>query len=145
MINRDINLLAPIVQDKLTKALAECHGNNLMVEMFEGFRTPERQEELYAQGRTKPGRTITQARAWQSFHQYGLAQDICFNINGHWTWGGDWAAVKNIFTNYGFESLKFEKPHFQITGGYSWQEALDVTKKWGLQELWVRVASRSRL
>lgn len=40
------------------------------------FRNAEYQNELYAQGRTKPGAIVTNAEAYQSYHQYGLAFDI---------------------------------------------------------------------
>lgn len=42
----------------------------------EGYRSPERQAELYAQGRTKPGKIVTNTR--ESLHQYGYAADIAF-------------------------------------------------------------------
>lgn len=135
-INRDINLLAPFVQEKLAKALAECRDQGLMVELFEGFRTPDRQEELFAAGRTKQGPKVTNARAWESFHQYGLAQDLAFKINGRWTWDGAWDKVSSVMSAYSFESLSWEKPHFQITGGLSHEQALQYSIAHGLQALW---------
>lgn len=79
----------------------------------EGFRTTERQKELYAQGRTKPGSIVTQKNGTtnKSSHQSGLAVDFApfhngkldYNVsNVHWAylghaarsvgleWGGDW-------------------------------------------------------
>lgn len=38
-------------------------------DLFEGYRTPDRQNDLFTRGKTK-------ARAWQSAHQYGLGADI---------------------------------------------------------------------
>ena len=46
----------------------------------EGVRTPERQRELYAQGRTKPGRKVTWTLTSNHFVQksgYGHAVDLC--------------------------------------------------------------------
>ena len=43
-----------------------------------GLRTPAEQERLYAQGRSEPGRVVTNARGKpipQSFHCYGRAID----------------------------------------------------------------------
>lgn len=138
MINRDINLLAPIVQDKLSKALAELHDVKIPIELFEGFRTPERQENLYW---SKP--PITKARAWQSFHQYGLACDLAFQVDGKWSWSGDWNGVTDVMKDYGFETITWERPHFQITHGLSWQECLHITKTQGLQKLWEQIAASS--
>jgi len=42
----------------------------------EGYRSPERQNELYAQGRTKPGNIVTNVRGGRSKHQTGRAIDI---------------------------------------------------------------------
>lgn len=43
-------------------------GTGVRLEIIEGYRSPERQDELYALKRTR-------AKAWQSWHQYGLAFD----------------------------------------------------------------------
>ena len=40
-----------------------------------GLRTFAQQDSLYAQGRTQPGRIITNARGGQSAHNYGCATD----------------------------------------------------------------------
>jgi len=142
-INRDINLLAPFVQEKLAKALVECRDQGLMVEIFEGFRTPDRQEELYAAGRTKSGPKVTQARAWQSFHNWGLACDLAFKVKGKWSWDGAWDKVSAVMVSYGFESLSWEKPHFQITGGMTHEEALQYSIAHGLQALWLLIEKKA--
>lgn len=53
--------------------------------VVEGLRTKERQTELYAQGRTKPGKVVT----WtlQSKHIDGRAVDVAPMINGAIDWG----------------------------------------------------------
>src|SRR5690606_12092414 len=40
-----------------------------------GIRTHEQQAFLYAQGRDRPGRVVTNARAGESAHNYGCASD----------------------------------------------------------------------
>ena len=48
--------------------------------VLEGVRTPERQRELYAQGRTKPGKQVTWTLTSNHFRKsdgYGHAVDIC--------------------------------------------------------------------
>jgi peptidoglycan L-alanyl-D-glutamate endopeptidase CwlK len=141
-INRDINLLAPFVQEKLAKALAECHDQGLEVYLFEGFRTPDRQEELYAAGRTKAGPKVTNARAWESWHQHGLAVDTAFKIRGRWSWEGAWDKVAAVFSYYSFKSLSWERPHFEITGGLTTEEALQYSIAHGLQSLWALVEEK---
>lgn len=41
-----------------------------------GTRTYAEQDELYAQGRTKPGQIVTKAKGGQSNHNFGIAVDV---------------------------------------------------------------------
>lgn len=50
----------------------------LRMRCTEGVRSYERQRELYEQGRSKPGKIITNAKEGQSLHNFGLAADSCF-------------------------------------------------------------------
>lgn len=49
---------------------------------FEGYRTPEHQLELYNQRNP----VVTQAKDWQSAHQWGLALDFALLDRGEWSW-----------------------------------------------------------
>jgi peptidoglycan LD-endopeptidase CwlK len=46
------------------------------------YRSPQDQEALYAQGRTKPGAIVTNAHAGESSHQYRIAFDVVPLRNG---------------------------------------------------------------
>jgi hypothetical protein len=143
VINRDYALLAPIVRDRAKIAVKRCWDKFLRVEIFEGWRSPQRQNELYAQGRTTPGKIVTQSRAWQSFHQLGLAIDLAFlkQPDGGWTWEGDWDEASEEFTAQGFKSLApLERAHFQITGGFTIAKANQIAAQYGLPGLWLAVA-----
>lgn len=104
------------------------------------LRTFKEQSTLYAQGRTKPGKIVTKAKAGLSFHNYGLAIDICLIIDGkEASWDdlkdfdqdgiADWMEVVEIFKSYGwswggdFQSIS-DKPHFQKTFGYKEEDLL---------------------
>ena len=65
------------VQRVLTvfKVMKERHGYDMA--LLEGYRSPERQNLLAAQGAH-----VTNAGAWQSYHQHGLAADCAFLRNG---------------------------------------------------------------
>lgn len=135
-INRDISMLAPFVVVKLTAALDDVKSEGFDVAVFEGFRTMERQQWLYDQGRTRDGKIVTYARPGESFHQYGLAVDIVGNRNGKWDWSIAYDKITPIFLAHGFETLKFEKAHFQITGGLSIAKAKKTANDQGLLALW---------
>lgn len=58
----------------------------IQIEVSDAHRTAVRQEELFAQGRTAPGKKVTNARAWQSNHNYGIALDVWPCVNGKFNW-----------------------------------------------------------
>ncbi len=141
-ISRDLDLCAPYFKSSVQKALAECAGLGYMLSTFEAFRTPERQDWLFEQGRGREGKIVTKSRGWESWHQYGLAIDGAFWIGGKWTWDGPWDKVAPILFSHGLDSLApFEQAHFQITGGLTIKEARQITQKSGLQSLWQKIAA----
>lgn len=146
--NRDLSFLAPFFESRFKMALNECHDHGLPIALDEGYRTPSRQDHLFEQGRTRPGKKVTNARAWQSFHQYGVAVDIAFVDGKRWFWPKFddplWERVHSIFERFGFEALDFERPHLQITAGMKWQEAKALWDKEGLQSVWDLIEKRSK-
>lgn len=58
----------------LAKAAAAPLGCDYV--MISGHRTWDEQNALYAQGRTKPGPKVTNARGGYSWHNYGVAADF---------------------------------------------------------------------
>lgn len=57
------------------KIMKEQHGYDMVI--IEGYRSPERQNAL-----AQMGGSVTNAKAFQSYHQYGLAADSAFMRNG---------------------------------------------------------------
>lgn len=57
------------------KIMEEKHGIKMV--LLEGYRSPERQNML-----AKMGGHVTNAKAFQSYHQFGLAADCAFMRNG---------------------------------------------------------------
>jgi peptidoglycan L-alanyl-D-glutamate endopeptidase CwlK len=140
-INRDLNLLAPFFVKRLNIALSECKDSGYGVALFEGYRSGFRQDWLYESGRTRDGKIITNAKAGQSWHQLGVAADIVGFTNNHWDWSIDYDRVEQIMISHGFSSLKFERAHFQITGGMSIVKAATIANERGLLALWSIIES----
>ena len=63
IISRDKSLLYPPFAEKLVEFESRLAAAKLPFYLFMGLRTFEDQDELYAQGRTKPGRIVTNAPA----------------------------------------------------------------------------------
>ena len=95
---------------------------NMPIELYEGWRSPDRQALLYAKGRAagvgEPGHHVTFERAWQSSHQYGMAGDFVWFLDGKWSWeppaGHSWQELYEIADKIGLQHLDFEKPHLQM-------------------------------
>ena len=121
---RDSNLmyLHPTFRSKAQAVLNACGGEQLRFRIFEGFRSPQRQQYLYEQGRTRSGNKVTNARPWTSYHQYGLAADFVIYQDDHWSWesagekAGWWKRLHEIGRAIGLEPLSWETPHLQLTG-----------------------------
>ena len=134
----------PKIRKQLSEQYKEANnllGKNVRLRFAYVFRTPEEQSKLFKQ-RPK----VTNADAWQSIHNYGLAFDIVLLVdtdnNGTFetaTWDvkkdfdkdlqADWMEVTNYFKSKGwrwggdFKSL-YDAPHFEMTFGYNWRDLL---------------------
>ena len=142
--SNDPALLFPPFRDRLLRALGRAREAGLDAFLFEGWRSPYRQTALYAQGRTAPGQIVTNATAWQSWHQYGLAGDVVFGGPGKWTWAGDYARLGPMLEAeglvwYGAPGASFkETPHFEMTFGLSLAECEALAKGGGTMAVWER-------
>lgn len=79
MTNRDIPFgrlseLQPWAHWAAQNWIAECNAQGLQFRITEVFRPQERQDQLYAQGRTKKGKIVTWTRT--SMHTQRLAADV---------------------------------------------------------------------
>jgi len=87
MINsRAITDLHPHVADMCNKFKVECMKHDIDVLITSTYRDHESQDALYAQGRTKPGKRVTNARGGQSYHNWRVAFDFVPIVNGKAQW-----------------------------------------------------------
>lgn len=119
MRDTDLNHLHPTFRELLRGLQAKLAAENIPLLLFEGARTPARQAALYAQGRTTPGKIVTRAAAWESFHQYGFAADFVFwTAAGGWSWSepkpGMWSRYAELAKTTGLRQLSFEQPHVEL-------------------------------
>ncbi|MEM9043346.1 MAG: transglycosylase SLT domain-containing protein [Pseudomonadota bacterium] len=117
----DIAKLHPTVRKSVEAIQKALDDESIPMRVFEAYRAPERQAHLFAQGRTRPGRKVTNANAWESYHQYGMAADFVRFENGGWNWNdstpqqkSDWNRFHEIARENGLEPLSWERPHVQI-------------------------------
>lgn len=139
-----IDVLHPSVRGEVEQIVAECDvalTGRAKVRISQGLRTFAEQDALYAIGRSLKGKQVTNAKAGQSIHNYGLAVDIVLIIDGKeasWDtakdWDGDkvadWMEVVKIFKNHGWnwggnwKTFK-DLPHFEkltkVGTQYNWR------------------------
>lgn len=87
MVNsRNINDLQPKVAAMCSEFVNRCKAKGIDVIITSTYRDAASQDALYAQGRTKPGKKVTNARAGQSYHNWGVAFDFAPIVNGKAMW-----------------------------------------------------------
>ncbi|UNL92753.1 peptidase M15 [Paenibacillus polymyxa] len=125
------------IQRKAAELLIDfAYACGVPIVITQGLRTIDEQNGLYAQGRSKPGQIVTNARGGYSYHNFGVAIDFALllpdgkNVSWDmrrdgdgdgiadwdevvaeakrigWNWGGDWRSFKDY-------------PHFEMTFGLS--------------------------
>ena len=138
---REVSALHPRLQEKIRIWQEQCRKNGLKIGIGECLRTAAEQDALYAQGRTKPGSIVTNAKGstYSSQHQWGVAVDFYRNdgkgaynqADGFFDkagalaktvglgWGGDWKSP-------------VDKPHLYLP---DWGSTPAVLKKHGKASL----------
>lgn len=125
MINsRNINDLKPKVAAMCSEFINRCKTEGIDVIITSTFRDGAAQDKLYAQGRTEPGKKVTNAKAGQSYHNWRVAFDFVPVVNGKAMWNDAVLFIKcgEIAESVGLEWAgrwkKFnETAHCQYTGG----------------------------
>ena len=126
---KSIMTLHPQAQILARRFLAEAQASQqlsdagVVARIISGTRTYQEQAALFALGRTRPGKIVTNASAGRSNHNFGIAWDIglfkgpnylqespLYSVMGALgrdlglEWGGDWVSF-------------VDKPHFQLITG----------------------------
>lgn len=133
-----IKLLHPAIRDEVLQLYNKLCDKGIFIRVTDGLRTIEEQDELYAQGRTNPGKIVTWVQGGDSYHNYGLAFDFCLlKSKKEVTWSRkvdlnkdgqkDWTQVVDLFCSKGWKwggdwVNKPDYPHLQRTFGKSINE-----------------------
>jgi peptidoglycan L-alanyl-D-glutamate endopeptidase CwlK len=129
---RSIATLRPEVQPYARALVHRTAMDGIRIKVISGLRSYEEQNDLYAQGRTKPGKVVTKARAGYSAHNFGIAFDVgvfegssyrgesqkykavgALGLDLGLDWGGHWTSFR-------------DEPHFQLRP--VWAEGLTGSK-----------------
>lgn len=118
-----------VLQRRLLKVLLALEALGFTMRVTDGLRTVEQQQALYAQGRTRPGKIVTNADGIikKSNHQahgdgFGHAMDCCFlDQHGEPTWREDFPwkaygeAAKAVGLKWGGDwNSPHDLPHVEL-------------------------------
>ncbi|MCD5362779.1 M15 family metallopeptidase [Chromobacterium aquaticum] len=134
MASRKIEDLHPDLQPLCREFVRRCEAAGVTALITTTYRSGAEQDELYAQGRTKPGPRVTNARAGQSAHNAMIqgkpaarAFDVVPTIGGKPMWDAKhphWQVMGKIGMElglnwYGRPNAQFKEfPHFELAKGY---------------------------
>lgn len=113
----DLEDLEPQTQELAAAFLNRCHEEGLPVVITETYRTQERQDQLYEQGRSQEGPVVTWTR--KSLHTERRAFDICkagpdpYGDDEFFRRCADIGLELGLTAGYYFEKYQ-DKPHFQL-------------------------------
>ena len=125
--SRSLGTLDPAVRIKAEAHVAACAKVGIDLLIYCTYRDFECQDALYAQGRTAPGKVVTNARAGESFHNWRCAYDCVPLLNGKPAWGDTelYLAVGKLGEQQGltwagrWTGKLRETAHFQYSAGLS--------------------------
>jgi peptidoglycan L-alanyl-D-glutamate endopeptidase CwlK len=117
---KTIATLLPQVQPYARALVLKAAKAGITIKVISGLRAYEEQNDLYEQGRSKPGKIVTNARGGYSNHNFGIAFDVgvfegtkyldespkykavgALGIELGLEWGGNWKSIQ-------------DEPHFQL-------------------------------
>lgn len=128
-----IILLHPKVAGLFQQFIEEAEEKlDLTIYVVSTLRSFEEQQQEYNKGRSAPGPIVTWSPPGSSYHNYGLAADICpFKKGSHGLdWNYDFGKLAKIAAEYGiawggnFPIGKKDPDHFENKMGYNWRDLL---------------------
>ena len=128
-----IGTLHPAIRERMTAFIEDVeHTFGLTIRIVSTVRSLAEQQALWDKGRTMPGEIVTWAPPGSSYHNYGLAADICPFKSDHsdLDWQYDFNKWKPLADKHGlkwggdFPEGKKDPDHYPYTAGYNWRDLL---------------------
>lgn len=143
----NLNKINPMFLTLCRELIDNCSALGYDYFAISGFRSPEEQAKLYAQGRTTEGKIVTNAPPFSSLHQFGMAIDFCLDgdknkdglqplwqIDQYETLAQE-ARKLGLITGMDFKKFK-EGPHIQMATTKQLQELKKFYQEGGLENVW---------
>lgn len=123
--SRKLDDLLPHIKAAAEKLLAQCDAAGIALLVTSTYRNYAEQARLYAQGRSTPGKRVTNARPGYSAHNFRRAFDVVPLKDGKPWWSAPfatWARIGVMGESLGLEwggrwTGLVDLPHFQDLDG----------------------------
>ena len=146
-----LSAVNPALAAKIRTLAEMLSTEGITVIVSAGFRTWMEQDALYAEGRTAPGKAVTDAPGGYSWHNFGCAVDCEPEvIDGVIDWNAEhpqWKRMASVGVSLGLASganwirIK-DAPHFQLTGRFPVTpnaEVRQIYQNEGVEAVWQEV------
>lgn len=110
-----LNTSHPELVRRIMNLNGALETENIVIEIDTALRTAAQQDELYAEGRSIPGKIVTHAQGYQSNHVIGCAVDVAPNDSV--THRPDWNAA-----HPSWQRIVALAPTFGLRDGKSWHD-----------------------
>jgi len=127
LLHPTVELLHPTAQKLANALVAKCGEQGVTILITDTLRTEKEQNDLYAQGRTKPGNKVTNLKYPDSLHCWGVAFDfaVLSDIDNDGDLDADWTSLnlynkvgqigKDLGLVWGGDFSNTDRPHFQLS------------------------------
>ncbi len=144
--SRNIEDLFPPVKRAALELIRRMKEKGYDIGISSTYRDYESQNAIYSQGRTMPGKIVTNAKAGNSMHNYRLAFDIFYNKKGDeyndnvLKLAGKTGVEMGLEWGGNFKSI-VDTPHFQWTDGLiladlkAGKMPVDKKLKWEMEQM----------
>jgi peptidoglycan L-alanyl-D-glutamate endopeptidase CwlK len=152
--------VCPELAEKVRDLIAIAEGEGHALRVIQGLRTFAEQDALFNQphdhkdndgdGKVdEADEHVTNARAGQSNHNFGVAVDVAFVVNGSVSWDdnlysklGPWAAQTNLAWGGNWRRFK-DLPHLELPSLPKPVALIAWYKQGGLQAVWSHVVNEA--
>lgn len=116
----------PVLDTAVRAIIDELGDMGLTLIITQGLRSDEQQAHLYAQGRSRDGKIVTNCNGHikRSMHQqqldgFGHAVDVAWRVEGQITWDGPWGTLGALARGHalvwGGDWVHFvDRPHLEL-------------------------------
>lgn len=151
----NLKFVYPDIRVRAFRLREDIHkATGYWIRITRGYASYESQAAIYAQGRTAPGKIVSEAKPGLSIHNFGLAFDLCFigldpyletmaKMRGEeksevvWERVAECVEANGMMSGRRFRLCK-DSPHAELTYGLRLSDLVELYDHGGLSSVWTQ-------